>query len=417
MNRIIKLIAAVMALFSAAALPASASAGLPGGTGLPGEGMDISACVLTDASGNTRLVAAGADEKLPAAGLTKLAALAVVCEAFDDGIIEKDAVLTVSEAASRIGGTTAFLRQEENISAENLLKAAVMINAGDALHTLASAAFGGEGAAVDAINSRLASLGIDAVFGDITGKNTLFSAAELARLAGALAASETFLEYGAKYYDTIPHENAGQTELANPNKLVRRYSGCIGAGTGSSAEAGYCGAFAAKRGGTLLIAVVLGAKDSEARFSAGVALLDHGFSAYRSVHIASEGDEAAVLPVKNSLTRSVSAVYASDIDALIRTSHAEYTLESELPDALTPPFEKGDIIGRMIVRGADGTILAVSELAASSGAEEAKYRDCFRLIIAAFARGFGKKAAAGESACAVAESRLICYNKIGGACG
>lgn len=97
------------------------------------------ALLIDEASGKT-LFEANAAEKLPVAGLTRLAALLVICDAFDSGAIGVDAVVSVDETASRIGGTTAFLRAGESMDANSLLLAAVMINAGDATHALASAA-------------------------------------------------------------------------------------------------------------------------------------------------------------------------------------------------------------------------------------------------------------------------------------
>ena len=204
------------------------------------------AALLIDEASGKMLFEANAAEKLPAAGLTRLAALTVICDAFDSGAIAGDTEVSVDETASRIGGTTAFLRAGERMDANSLLLASVMINAGDATHALACAAFGGESNAVAAINSRLAGIGVSAVYSDICGAGQSLSAMELASIARGLIKNQTYSKYGTKFYERISHEGAGETELANPNKLIKQYSGCLGVGTGSSAEAGYCGVFAAK---------------------------------------------------------------------------------------------------------------------------------------------------------------------------
>ena len=81
----------------------------------------------------------------------------------------------------------------------------------------------------------------------------------------------------------------------------------IGVGTGSSTEAGYCGVFAAKRGNTAFIAVVLGAKTSGTRFDCGSALLDYGFASFRSVEINKKGDLFGQVAVNGSMRRSIGA--------------------------------------------------------------------------------------------------------------
>ncbi len=346
------------------------------------------ALLIDEASGKT-LFEANAAEKLPAAGLTRLAALTVICDAFDSGAIAGDTEVSVDETASRIGGTTAFLRAGERMDANSLLLASVMINAGDATHALACAAFGGESNAVAAINSRLAGLGVSAVYSDICGAGQSLSAMELASIARGLIKNQTYSKYGTKFYERISHEGAGETELANPNKLIKQYSGCLGVGTGSSDEAGYCGVFAAKRGESRYIAVVLGAKTGAERFEIGRSLLDYGFSAFRSVRISGAGEAFGSIPVKGSLKREIGAIAGDDTVLLISTSKKEYALETELPESLDAPVQRGDAVGMLTVRGADGEVLAETLLVSDSDAEEAGFLDCVKLIVSKYLRTDG----------------------------
>ena len=252
---------------------------------------EVSAALLAEVGTGRVVYEYNSEEKLPAAGLTRLAALVSVCKGFDEGRLKPGDAVSVSEKAAGIGGTTAFLKAGEQMDAETMLLAAVMINAGDATHSLALAAAGSESAAVQEINACMAGIGVETNFSEICGAGEKLSASELAKIGAALTASESYRKFGTKFYEKIEHNTgAGATELANPNKLVKQYSGCIGVGTGSSTEAGYCGVFAAKRGNTAFIAVVLGAKTSGTRFDCGSALLDYGFASFRSVEINKKGD-------------------------------------------------------------------------------------------------------------------------------
>lgn len=356
---------------------------------LPAQTVDTGsarAALLIDASSGRVLFELNSREKLSVAGLTRLAPLLVICEAFDSGAIAGESVVNVDESASRIGGTTAFLRAGESIDANSLLLAAAMINAGDATHTLACAAFGSVTAAVSRINERICAIGVDAVYSDICGAGQSYSALELASVARELIKSPAYSRNGTKFYEHIAHENAGATELANPNKLIKQYSGCLGVGTGSSNDAGYCGVFAARRGESCYIAVVLGAKSGAERFETGRNLLDYGFSAYRSVRIGGAGEGFGSIPVKGSQTREINAIAKDDTVLLISTSKKEYAIETTLPEGLNAPIKKGDEVGMMTVRGADGEVLAETMLVSDRDAEKSSFFDCLKLMLREFAK-------------------------------
>ena len=374
--RIFAVFAAIAALSVSIAPTALASSGVDAGT--------ARAILVIDAASGRTVLEKNAGAELPAAGLTRLAALLAVCEAFDCGSISVSDTVGVSSAASRIGGTTAFLRTGESIGAESLILAAAMINAGDALHALAEAAFGSETGAVMRINERLASLGAGGDFDSICGEGHALSAMELAAIGAALIKSPTFQKYGSRTYEHISHEAAGETELANPNRLLRQYSGCIGVGTGSSGEAGYCGVFAAKRSETTYIAVVLGAETGAERFELGRRLLDYGFSAFRSVKIGSAGETLGSVPVRGSILWSVPAVSEGDTVLLVRTASSEYTLETELPDFLAAPVEKGKRLGKLIVRNSAGELIAETALVAGLDAPASGFLDCLKLVLNGF---------------------------------
>lgn len=346
--------------------------------------LSAKACILIDGATGKKLFELNSGEKLPAAGLSRLAALLVICDAFDSGEADKTMTVTISDEASSIGGTTAFLRPNERISADKLLMAAVMINAGDAIHALACAAFGSETAAIQRINARLNGLGLEGGLGDICGRDRSFSAAELAAIGSELIKSETYSQYGTMYYELLAHEAAGDTELANPNKLIRQYSGCLGVGTGSSVEAGYCGVFAAKRGETVFIAAVLGAENSADRFKAGTALLDHGFANFRSVRVGEPGDAYGSVAVRGALKNEVEAVSEGDTVLLIRTSSGKYTVEPLLPPFLTAPVDKTQPIGKLIVRDAQGEVLEEAELFPAEDVEAAGFGGYMRWILLLF---------------------------------
>lgn len=344
------------------------------------------AFLLVDAASGGAVISENAGEKLPVAGLSRLGALIMICESFDRGEIAPDEGVFVSRAASEVKGTTAFLREGEQMRAGDLLLAASMINAGDATCALAEHIAGGAETAVERINARLSELCVDANFTDICGDGASLSAMDLAAIGAALIKSPTYREYGSRFYEKISHFGAGETELANPNKLIKQYSGCSGVGTGSSKTALYCGVFAAKRGDTEFIAVVLGAPSAAERFTLGRDLMDKGFSSFRTVRVGTAGEEYGTLRVRGSIKGSVAAVSKSDTALLMPTSNSACTSETELPEYLEAPVKAGDEIGALIIRNAEGEIVAKTPLVADADADRASFIDCVKYVLGIFAR-------------------------------
>ena len=325
-----------------------------------------------------------ADEKLPAAGLARLPALLIICDSFDNGKLKDETVVSVSEEAAAAKGTTAFLKAGEQMKACDMMMAAVMINAGDAIYSLACAAAGTAQNAVELVNERLKSLEITSIYGggDLLGENTEFSCRDLSKIGGELLKSRTYKRFGTKFFETITHNTgAGPTELANPNKLVRQYSGCTGIATGSSAAAGYCGVFSAERGNTSYICAVMGAKDSKTRFRIGSSLLDSGFSAFRSVQLAKKGDTAGTIPVQGSLTAKVDMVVENDVFALMEITAPQYKTVSELPEYLEAPVDEGGIIGKIKYLDSRDNLIGEATIISSSQAGKSSFADYMKFII------------------------------------
>ncbi|MBO4563647.1 MAG: D-alanyl-D-alanine carboxypeptidase [Clostridia bacterium] len=316
-----------------------------------------------------------AEKQVESAGLVRLPALLTVCKAFDEGLIDEGRTVTVSAEAAKIKGVTAFLSPNERISSGELIKAAVILNPGDAIFALLQAIFPDEQTALDAINSELSKLGVGLLDDSPMGSGRQFSAKELAAISIELITSSSFLKYSSVYLDVLRHENASPTELANPNRLVRHYSGCFGVATGSVGSSDYAGVFAARRGTTTFLAVVMGMPDSASRFKLASDLLDYGFSSYRSVSLGETGDTVGTIPVTGGVSREVEAVTGGSVTALVPVSSAKLMTEAVLPLSVEAPIEKGDIIGTLLIKDRDGEILSEVPIIAANSVEKAGFRD------------------------------------------
>ena len=133
-----KRIAGLLCCCMVALLPAL-RAGAEGGWQKPA---DVQAAVLIESTSGTVLCGENENAACSVAGLSKFPALLTLAQAFDAGTIRDEVPMRVSGRAAAIGGPTAFLDSGEELAAAELMKAAVMISAGDAIMTLGEGAYG-----------------------------------------------------------------------------------------------------------------------------------------------------------------------------------------------------------------------------------------------------------------------------------
>ena len=283
------------------------------------------------------------------AGLRKLPAVLTLCRAFDSGLIQESAGMQVSPRAASIPGPTAFLEAGERIEAGELLKAAVMISAGDAIVTLGENAFGSESVFLNNIMVTLKELGVDRVLPDCLGTGVAFSAQDLCILGAAAVKSEHFCRWAGQYMEHIVHAGGRETELVNANRMIRSYSGCFGLMTGSQKEEGYSGVFAVKRQEVVYVTAVIGARTSEERFAAAGALFDYAFAAFQPVHIAGAGEMVAPdWPVLYGDRAAVDLVAHEDASLLLSKQAGKVERRLDVADPLTAPLSTEVSVGQAV---------------------------------------------------------------------
>lgn len=242
---------------------------------------DAKALLLMEYSTGRVLFAENEFEHLPIASVTKVISTLLVVEAIDEGKINLQDSVTVSEYAAGMGGSQVFLEAGETMSVEDLLKSVIVVSANDATVALGEHICGSEAAFIAAMNERARELGCEnSNFVNTNGlpvENHYSCAYDIALITRELMKHELVFKYTGIWMDTI---RDGKFGLANTNKLIRFYKGATGMKTGFTGEAKYCLSGTAKRDGMHLIAVVLGAETSDKRFAAAKGLLDYGFANY-----------------------------------------------------------------------------------------------------------------------------------------
>ena len=325
-----------------------------------------SAILLEPVTGQI-LYESNADEQTAPASITKIMSLLLVMEALENGTLALDTVVTASEHACSMGGSQIWLEPNEQMTVDELLKAAVIASANDATVALGEAIAGSEEGFVNLMNEKAKALGMNNThFINCTGLDAdghLTSAHDVAIMSAQLIRHDLIKQYSTVWMDTLRN---GESELVNTNKLVRFYEGCTGLKTGTTSSAGYCLSATAERGGMQLVAVVMDGETSTDRFEGAKKLLNYGFANYNFTTVKADLGANPTIKVNRGITDSVGVTAKSELSILLpKTTAANITQTIDLPEAIDAPVNTTDTIGHIYVMNGEERI-GVIELAAAS---------------------------------------------------
>ena len=329
------------------------------------------AALLMEKTTGQILFAQNEHEKLEPASVTKIMTLLLTMDAIDSGALAYDDVVTVSANAAGMGGSQVFLAEGEQITVEELLKCVCVSSGNDAAVALAEKVAGVTELFVEQMNNRARGLGMDDTHfvnpTGLTAEGHVTSAHDIALMSRELLTKHPDIRsFTTIWTDSI---RGGTFDLANTNKLIRRYDGATGLKTGYTASAGYCISATAEREGMELIAVVMKGETADKRNADAKALLNYGFSAYALVSAAPE-EPLPTLPVTMGETDSVSLTLPPDaLTAVVEKAQAA-ALERriDLPESLPAPVRQGQQVGTLTLCSGDTELLTVPILAAEDAA-------------------------------------------------
>ena len=334
---------------------------------LPAMGpLNAKSAALYDSSGQL-LYEMNAEEPLQPASVTKIMTLLLAMEALDRGEVQLTDPVTGSAYASSMGGTQIWLKEGEQLSFDEMLKAIAVGSANDCAVAVAEHLAGTEAAFVERMNTRAQELGctsttfINANGLDADGGKTLTSARDLALISVELLRHPKILDYTTIWMDTIRN---GEFSLANTNKMLKSYEGMIGLKTGYISQAGFCISAAAERGGMTLIATVMAAPTKEARTADVSALLNYGFANF-APYTPDISSQLSPVPVRlgKSLSVMPTAEKISGV-VLAKEDMATLTTEVRLADVVDAPVEKGQQLGSVTVKNGDAVLMTIPLTAA-----------------------------------------------------
>ena len=335
--------------------------------GTSARALDVTApsALLMEKETGTVLFSKDEHAKLEPASVTKVMTILLTMEAIDSGQLSYDTVITASAHACSMGGSQIWLKENEQMTVGDMLKAVCVVSANDCAVALGEQIAGSEEAFVERMNARAKELGMnDTTFQNATGlpaAGHVTSAHDIAIMSRELVKNHPDVrQYTTIWMDTL---RDGQSSLVNTNKLIRFYEGATGLKTGSTDAAGYCLSATAERDGMELIAVIMKDATSAQRFEDAKSLLSYGFSTYTLKNVAPETPLAPV-PVTLGTQATVQPVLGEGTALLLEKARAgDLTQTVTLAESVTAPVALGDQLGTLTVTSGEETVAEIPILA------------------------------------------------------
>lgn len=319
--------------------------------------LNAKAYILIDVNSGKIIAEKNSEEKLPPASLTKMMSLYVISNALHHQQIQPSGNVRISRNAWQTGGSRMFVKENQEVSVENLVKGIIVDSGNDACVAMSEFLGGSENGFAELMNSQAKQLGMnDSNFTDSTGlpDDKLYSTAkDLAILGRALI--QDFPEYYHWYKQKWFTFNG--IRQANRNRLLWRDSQVDGLKTGHTDKAGYCLVASAKQDNMRLLAVVLGSPNETSRANDSERLLNYGFRFYETHELYKASTAITELPLYKGTVEKIAVGLNDNQFVTIPTGQYQHlNVTTSIPKFLQAPIEKGDKIGELVVRFDDKVI-------------------------------------------------------------
>jgi len=271
-------------------------------------GVSARGFVLMEAGTGTVLAERNADTQMLIASTTKIMTAALVLDRSDP-----DEIVTILPEHVGIEGSSMYLRAGEEVTVRDLLYGLMLASGNDAAVALAYHVAGGVEEFAVLMNEKARALGMaNSHFVNPHGLDAeghYSTARDMAILTAWAMESVEF----AQIAGTRSTQAAGRS-LVNHNKLLWRYSDCVGGKTGFTKAAGRSLVSIAERDGTRLICVTLSAPDD---WDDHRALFDCGFAQYKYHAPARAGEVFATVPVIGGMADQVDLLVETGLSLLV----------------------------------------------------------------------------------------------------
>ncbi|RTZ24824.1 serine hydrolase [Vibrio penaeicida] len=330
--------------------------------------------VLMDFHSGKVLAEKEANTRLSPASLTKMMTSYVIGQELERGNISLSDKVVISKnawAKNFPDSSKMFIEVGTTVTVDDLNRGIIIQSGNDACVAMAEHVAGSEDAFVDLMNAWAKSIGMeDTNFANVHGLDNpdLFSTPYDMALLGQALIRDVPDEY--RIYAEKQFTYNGITQYNRNGLLWDKSMNVDGIKTGHTSKAGYSLVSSATEGKMRLVAVVMGAKNANARKAESKKLLNYGFRFFETVSPHKSGEtfvsEKIWMGDKDSVALGVAEdTYVTLPRGQAKNMTANFVLEKELQ----APIRKGDVVGRLFYQ-VEGDDIAEYPLLALENVEE-----------------------------------------------
>ena len=306
--------------------------------------------MVVDQTTGTILMAKDADRRVPPASMSKLMTLYMLFEALRDERIAMDTEFLVSERATKIGGSTMFLREGERVSVRDLIQGIIVQSGNDACITVAENIAGTETAFADQMTKRAVELGMNnSSFGNSTGwpdPLQRMSARDLVKIADLIITE--FPNYYPFFAQTsFTWDGVKQN---NRNPLLPLGIGADGLKTGHTNEAGYGLVGSGRQGQRRIIFMITGLETKAARANEAEKLVNWAFRQFVIKDLFEKDEVISEADVWLGKDKTINLIAEDKISGLFPLgSLKNVDIEVNYNSPIEAPIKKGDRIAILTI--------------------------------------------------------------------
>lgn len=342
---------------------------------------------LVDFETGTVLKESNAENRRPIASMVKIMTLLMAFEALERGEISLEQEVVISQNASSMGGSQMFLEAGDTYKISDLLKGITVVSANDAAVQIAEILARTVEEFVGKMNARAMDLGMENTkFANVTGlpseEEQYSCAKDVSVMTRELLKHEGYYQYSKNYIEDYTHPDGRVTQFVNTNKLVRFYPGCDAGKTGFTNSAMFCLSASAKKNGLRVVATVVGAETSKARFAAVTEMFNFAFTNYEYRNVLTEDPIENNIIVDGGRTEKIIVKAAQSLSILVKKGeNVNCKLNVMIPERVTAPIRVGDAVGKVQLLDSDGNVLKEVDVISMSDVEKANYWDAIKKVL------------------------------------
>lgn len=350
--------------------------------------VDCKSALLYDKNSGTVIYSKNSEQKLPIASMTKIASLSLIFDEIEKNKLSLDEEICVSENASSVEGSSAFLDAGSLYKVSDLIMSVIVCSANDSTVALAERVAGNEDNFVKLMNKEAKALGLkNTNFINSTGLPALdhySSAYDISKFYLKICDNPIYKKYSKIWMTELIHPSGRKTEVVNTNRLIKSYQGCDSGKTGFTNDSGCCLTASATRGEMRLVGVVIGAKDSKTRFNEMANMFNYGFSKFENRIIINKDNPLYNVKIKNSKQKEVFVYPENDfVKFLNKGEDFKYSLDYYITNKKAP-FNVNDALGVLYVLDANNIVVFETNLIVRDDVDELTIQDVLNSIYRKF---------------------------------